>query len=208
MKSIVKSIIIFIILLFPFIGSNAQNSLFGRIQVGTQSSTSPFEGASFEINIGTTIKGLEAGISLSNYCNRWGKSDMETIHIDRYDNYDITAISDNGDNVRYQNFGIYASVGYDLLSLIRRNKRHHFSPVIDLGYSHKTSYSKYENNMPGLNIIDLTAQTDSDFEMSLGCRYEFDITKNISAGAFYKIYLSVNEIDIIGLSLKYQLPLK
>jgi len=199
------SFIFLTLLLLGFDSSNAQTKFFGRVQAGTPASTDPFEGASVGLNAGTTFKGLEIGLGLDIYARKWNNA-LHFIQVDDYEDKTYTLYTNHGNRSRDLGLSISANIGYNLLNFVKSASSHHLTPFVTLGYAQRTLFRSSDNKMDGLHSIGMDYQAQCGFEMSAGCRYEYDITKSLSIGAFYQIYLLIHEKDFVGLSLKYSLP--
>ncbi len=197
---------VFALMLLSFNSINARTNFFGRVQIGTPASTGPFEGASVGLNAGTTFKGLEIGLGLGIYARKWN-NDLHFIQVDDYENKTYTAYTNHGNSSGDLGIYISANLGYDMLNFIKSASAHHLSPFVSLGYAQRASFRSSDNKVDGMHSIGMDYKAQGGFEFAAGCRYEYDITKNLSIGAFYQIHLLIHEKDFVGLSLKYFLPI-
>lgn len=133
------NILITILFLFVFCQTQAENNFYGRFELGTPISNSSFEGASFGLNTGAAFKGVEAGLSLNVYCQKWNQNKVDFFQVSQYDNYDILSKSINGNQSYYQCVNLSVSLGYDLIHLLHKGSSHHVKPFVAFGYS-KTTY--------------------------------------------------------------------
>lgn len=201
-------ILIIILFLFVFCQTRAENNFFGRFELGTPISNSSFEGASFGINTGAVFKGIEAGLALNVYCQKWNQNKVDFFQVSQYDNSDILSKSINGNQSYYQYVNLSISLGYDLMCLLHKESSHHVKPFVTFGYSNITDNYSSELGMNGLNSFELGSKYESGFDISVGARYEYNITKNFAAGVFYKVYLLTCDKDFAGVSISYCIPFK
>ncbi len=201
-------ILLLITTIATFVCSNncySQNNCYGRIQLGTAATTDSFKGAEMSLSIGKRYKGIDANLALCFYNRIWNDNSFQWIQFDKYDNSSISSCSLDGKS-RCMDIMIKASFGYDLLHIVKLKKHtHHFSPYVTVGYAHKFESSSVMDDRitDGLYQTELYNQSTSGFETSLGCRYDYDITKKISMGAFYEIYFLIKEKDVVGISMSY-----
>lgn len=183
----------------------ARDNYFARLQGGTTASADPFTGAMAGLNAGMTFKGFEFGLSIDLYSIKLG-DDIQFLQIDQFDGRTIISSSIKKDYAPELGGTIEFNVGYDLLQLLRKPCRHHLIPFLGLGYGQRLYSSVDIIDITGMYKAELTSRSECGFDMSIGCRYEFDISSRVSLGAFYNISMLLHEKDFVGLSLKYSIP--
>ena len=192
--------ILALILLFCCHSVNAQKKFYSRLDVATQATTDWFNGAAAGVNTGISVKGIEVGLELGFYSQKWN------------DKRHFLSISGNGElhhselnRNRDLAVSVDACFGYDVLHFIKSAKSHHLTPFTSVGYSLQSLFYTYGN--ANSNDIQISNEYQGGFDWSFGCRYEYDITNHFSAGIFWRVYaLNINK-DFLGISLKYSLPL-
>ena len=102
--------------------------------LGTQGTGDVFRGAAVSLGAGYNWKGLDAGLTLDYYNDKWGKGSLKYVNsLVSANDYSLVQIYDG----KQQNTGVTLRfvLAYDPLRFIRGNWRHHLRPTLGLGYS-------------------------------------------------------------------------
>lgn len=192
--------ILAVILLFCCQSVNAQKKFFSRVDVATQATTDWFNGAATGLNTGINVKGIEVGLELGFYSQKWNDA-QHFLYFTEDGEQHHSALNRKRDLA----VSVDAYIGYDVLHFIKSARSHHLTPFTSIGYSLQSLFST-DGNANGADTH-ISNEYQSGFDWSFGCRYEYDFSKHFSAGIFWRVYaLNINK-DFMGISLKYSLPL-
>lgn len=198
-----------------------KGSWFGRINGGLGDITSrKYCGMNLGMEVGyVPIRGLSVGLGIGWYTsspNKSGKFYLEGIY--RPDTWDYYFRPKNKEftakSTKLQNsIHLHAFVGYDLLQLVGGKCRFHFTPTVGIGVAQqRLFFYKYTSKIDMVSPVDGTPFTikgvvenehtvRSNFEMDLGGRLDYDLSKGWSVGAYYTWYCLSQKMRCAGVSL-------
>lgn len=194
--------IIIAVMLMSMAAMAQEGKPFVTASLGTQGTGDVFGGAAVSLGAGYNWKGLDMGLALDYYNDKWGKGSLNYVNIMTGQNdYSMTQIY----NGKQQNTGMTLRLvlAYDPLRFIRGNWRHHLRPTLGLGYSHRTDSYSWKQDDGTWQRLEMREQTQSGFELSLGIAYDFNITRHWSVGAYFEEFILEREQDILGLRARY-----
>ena len=198
-----KKILSILLALCMTLGVRSQeNRPFVTASLGTQGTGDVFRGAGVSLGAGYSLKGLDMGISLDYYSDKWGKGILTYVNHTDYEEGAMFTHNVNGTQ-NNTSMTLRLHLAYDPLFFILGNWRHHLRPAIGLGYSQQ----RYSSSMFTINgdvqNLQIKEQIQSGFELTLGIGYDFNITHHWAVGVFYEAFIMEREQDILGLRASY-----
>lgn len=180
-----------------------------RLGIGTSCSDF-FEGISGDIEGGIHYKGLQAGVSLALYSDRPFENMNRSLMVQTDGQSEVTFIENNQAISSKRNTSVMLQVGYDLLSLIPGNAKHHLIPFVGIGWSNLHLLKSYSHSPVGWDpdgsvstwASSVSFETTSAFDFSVGGRYEYSITDGWRLGLSYK-YLDLLERDLLSVHVSH-----
>lgn len=190
-------------------GASAQELRpYARLGVATTVAPDFFDGIGTEVEGGVHYKGIMASMAMTLWSNIPMSTDAQSIIISRDEDGPLS-VADNVDPFYSgeRNFSIMVQAGYDLLSLIPDNSRHHLTPFAGIGWSSLSAviatrhqdhfYSEWE---PTPFYSALAYSHLSKFDYTFGGRYEFSITDKWHVGLSYK-YMHAADRHLMSLGV-------
>ncbi|MDR1161771.1 MAG: outer membrane beta-barrel protein [Tannerellaceae bacterium] len=171
--------------------------------VGTDEKAFMNSGA-FVVEYGRVLSGIEAGIQLSLY-DTHPFSDRQTVLnvYNRQTNNESSGGSETSISER-KDVSLMLNVGYNLLSLLKSNEKHFFTPYVGYGLSKLTQvdYGNKKVITSGGNNLSMSYDNVISSNFMLGVRYEYIICGNTKVGLYWSYY-DLLERDVLGVSAGY-----
>jgi hypothetical protein len=173
-----------------------------RAGIGTGASQSFFQSGSLSVEYGKSIVGLEVGIQLSLFNSLPMSTERKSV-LTQYEGNELQFVTMEGRRPLSgeREISLMLSAGYNLLSLLRNQHRHSFTPYVGFGWGDLTTVD-YNDGVDGAGNTVLSLIYDHTFTTNLmfGVRYEYGITEKIRLGLHYTYYNSV-ESDVVGIHI-------
>ena len=198
-----KRIYIIIAVMLMGMAARAQEGKpFVTASLGTQGTGDVFRGAAVSLGAGYNWKGLDMGLALDYYSDKWGKGSLNYVNI-MTDPSAYTIMQTYNGKQQSKGMTLRLVLAYDPLRFIRGNWRHHLRPTLGLGYSQRSDFGSWTTSGATWERLEMREQTQSGFEISLGIAYDFNITRHWAVGAFFEEFILEREQDILGLRARY-----
>lgn len=192
-----KFFLLICLLMISVSGTAQQVTSFIRAELGTGVSSDFFESTMFKAEWGKSFRGLEAGLSLTCYNSLPIKSTYRYMLYEVSGENQLMSHSETRNISGKRNISIMLNLSYDLLSFISKANRHHLRPTVGIGWANCLTL----NNQVNKERVQLIYDTTSGLDLSFGARYEYDLNKKLTLGAYYE-YLNILERGSIGISIR------
>jgi len=199
-----KYFITLFIIIVMYSSSYAQKkSTYVNLKLGTSISPEFMQSGAFSVEYGKTYStGLSLGIQLALFNSVPYKTLYSNIDVINYQTDKETAVSTM---TQYysgkKDVSVFFNVGYDVLSLIPQNYRHHFTPYFGYGVSNTSVIEYFDNRFSEDRKLHLRYDQIVGANFTMGAKYEYDVTDKLSLGLYFSHYeLLEHSVISIGFS--------